>query len=471
MSKIMMVAALAAGAVMSVQRGPERRFAAQSAAQGIERYLTSEIPSQVEWYEDDPADSLYRAARNALNEGKYRDAATLFRRVVTRYPDSAYGPDALYFEAFALARLGSDRDLRAALAALDERRQKFPQASQGGDVGALEAQIEGKLARRGDLEQLESLLDRLDDVVDSALPPRTRGAACDDQDDDMRIAALDALMQMDAERALPILRQVLAKRDECSVELRKKAVFLVSQKGGREATSILLATARQDPAPEVQADAVFWLSEVHGEAAVAALDSILHKANNEEVVEKAIFALSNTGSPRAMQVLRTYAESTAPDELRAKAIFWIGQSGRRFPENAEFLRRHFDRERNEQIQGALVQAIAEAATADDIRWLLDLAADERRETEVRKNALFWAGQSKRIDVSALVALYSRLKGGEVKEHFIFVLSERRESAATDKLFDIAKHDPDREMRKKALFWLGQKNDPRVRELLLQIINQ
>jgi len=35
---------------------------------------------------------------------------------------------------------------------------------------------------------------------------------------------------------------------------------------------------------------------------------------------------------------------------------------------------------------------------------------------------------------------------------------------------IAKTDPDREMRKKAIFWLGQMNDPRVKQFLLDIIN-
>ncbi|HEX2716848.1 MAG TPA: HEAT repeat domain-containing protein [Gemmatimonadaceae bacterium] len=461
MSKIMIVAALAAGAAMSVQGGAGRQYAAQSAPQGIERYLTSDVPAQRQWYEDDPADSLYKAARTALTDGKYRDAVTLFRRVRERYPDSSYVPDALYFEAFALDRLGGERNWRAALAALDERRQRFPRATNDGDVGALETRIQGRLAKRGDPNETRRIIERAEST----------GSGCNDADADMRIAALDALMQMDAERAMPILRQVLAKRDECSVELRKKAVFLVAQKAGDEAASILLATARQDPESEVRADAVFWLSQVGGNVAVAALDSILHNTQDDEVVDKAIFALSNTGSPRAMQILRTYAESNAPDELRAKAIFWIGQNGRRYPENAEFLRRHFDRERNDEIQGALVQAIAQAATPEDMKWLLDIASDEKRETEVRKNALFWASQSNRLDLTALVNMYSRLKDDEVKEHFIFVLAQRRESEATDKLFDIAQNDPDREMRKKALFWLGQKNDPRVRELLLKIINQ
>ena len=59
----------------------------------------------------------------------------------------------------------------------------------------------------------------------------------------------------------------------------------------------------------------------------------------------------------------------------------------------------------------------------------------------------------------------------MKEQLIFVLQDRRETAAVDKLIDIAKNDKDVEMRKKAIFWLGQSRDPRVQQLLVDIINQ
>ena len=52
-----------------------------------------------------------------------------------------------------------------------------------------------------------------------------------EDDDDERIAALNALMQMDSERAMPILKKVLERRDPCSYVLRRKAVWLISQKG------------------------------------------------------------------------------------------------------------------------------------------------------------------------------------------------------------------------------------------------
>ncbi len=59
----------------------------------------------------------------------------------------------------------------------------------------------------------------------------------------------------------------------------------------------------------------------------------------------------------------------------------------------------------------------------------------------------------------------------MKDQVIFVLSQRRDPVAVDKLLDIAKTDKDPELRKKAIFWLGQSHDPRVQQFLLDLINK
>jgi hypothetical protein len=59
----------------------------------------------------------------------------------------------------------------------------------------------------------------------------------------------------------------------------------------------------------------------------------------------------------------------------------------------------------------------------------------------------------------------------MKEQLIFVYSQRKESAAVDKLMDIVRTEQDRELRKNAMFWLGQSRDPRVPDFLLEMINR
>jgi len=104
------------------------------------------------------------------------------------------------------------------------------------------------------------------------------------------------------------------------------------------------------------------------------------------------------------------------------------------------------------------------------RWLLAIALDTSYSEDVRGHALWTAGQAG-IPGSDLAAVYDRLTDGEVKEKLIWVLSESRDRVATDKLVEIAQKDSDLEMRKKALFWLGQKNDPRVRQIITDILTK
>jgi len=71
-----------------------------------------------------------------------------------------------------------------------------------------------------------------------------------------------------------------------------------------------------------------------------------------------------------------------------------------------------------------------------------------------------------------VGLYDRMRDADLKEHLIFILSQRmREPAAMDKIIDIARHDSNPRMREKALFWLGQSRDPRALQVIRDVIEQ
>src|SRR5687767_1073826 len=95
----------------------------------------------------DPADSLYRRARRALDDKSYDAAARLFDSIVTRYPRSVYTPDALYWKGFALYRNGN---LDAAVAALETQADRYPNAPTRADAAPLLIVLKGELAKRGD---------------------------------------------------------------------------------------------------------------------------------------------------------------------------------------------------------------------------------------------------------------------------------------------------------------------------------
>src|SRR5216110_2407913 len=159
--------------------------------------------------EQDPTDSLWRAARQAFNRGDYTSAANLYGDLNRRYPNATRAGDALYWAAFALYK---NDDLGRARSLLVTQQRRYPKAATLRDGDALLARIQTALAKQGDEEAHRW-------VSAHAEPPagtdstRTKGCLSDDDDDDMRVAALNGLLQMDAANALPILRKVLARRD------------------------------------------------------------------------------------------------------------------------------------------------------------------------------------------------------------------------------------------------------------------
>jgi HEAT repeat protein len=436
------------------------------------------------WLQGDPADSMYRAGRDALNGRDYARAADLFGQIPTRFPRSGYVADSFYWRAFSLYRLGGSSQLRAGLAALRTQRERVPKAATRGDAAALERRIQGELARQGDSQAAEDITRAAQDAVEPPEPPEppeapeapeppkppsSRDSRCENEGDDTKLAALNALQQMDDERARPILRRVLARRDPASVCLRRKAVFLIAQQDAGGTEEILLDAARTDPDHEVREQAVFWLSQVNTDRAVSALDSILRTSKDRALQEKAVFALSQQGSPRAQQALRGYAErAELPAETREKVIFWIGQTGG--AENEAFLRSLYGRLKEEGLRNKILFSVSQAGGPENGRWLLGIARDATQPVELRKQALFWAGQSG-ASMADLAGLYGTMTDRVMREQLIFVYSQREEPAAVDKLLDIAKRDPDPELRKKALFWLGQSDDPRAAKALQEIIDQ
>ena len=421
------------------------------------------------WAADDPADSVYRAARDLLNRGHYREAATAFADLIKRYPGSTYTADAYYWQAFSLYKTAESSALKQARSVLDYQRDHYAQAATRGDAEALYAQVQGALARQGDAaaaDYVRSHAAQVDSSRGASGGPCTGG----DDDDDPRIAALNALLQMDADRAVPILKRVLERRDACSVALRRKAVFIISQQQTPETEDILLGTARNDPDEDVREQAVFWLSQVGSAKATVALDSILLNSTNADLQDKAVFALSQIDSPEAGRMLRDYAERAgAPEEVREKAIFWLSQQGD--GANAGYLRTLYGRLTNEDLKEKVLFSISQIGGADNLNWLMDLAANEQEGVELRKKALFWAGQSDDVSLERLTGLYDRLKNRDMKEQMIFVYSQRNEGAALDKLIDIAKHEPDAELRKKAIFWIGQSHDPKAAQYLQEVVSQ
>jgi HEAT repeat protein len=484
---------IAAVATLGAWNGAERVGADHGTLVARER--NADVPAS--WAPADSADSLWRQGRNAISDENWRLAQRLFSRIHDDYPKSAYAADSYYWEAFALSRRGGTDNVKDAVRLLERQQERFANASsvKNGDSKSLLVRLQGTLARNGDANAAADITARAGGVGaggeggfggvgaggsgsnSSRSGSRASRRAddtppgCKSEDDDDRVEALNALLQMGSDDALPILKKVLARRDECSEVLRRKAVFLVSQKRGDDAADILMETAKNDPDRETREQAVFWLSQVNSEKAVPLLEQILKTSTDEEMQDKALFALSQKSGDNAQQALRDYAgREDVSEHLREQAIFWLGQ--RHSDNNAKFLRDLFAKTSNGAMKDKIIFSISQTRNDGNDQWLLDQAVDSKNSMELRKQALFWAGQTGSVDMAKLGALYDKTPEEEFKKQVIFVLSQRGKSPeAVDKLIDIAKNETNRSLRKEAIFWLGQSHDPRALKALQDLINR
>ena len=105
--------------------------------------------------------------------------------------------------------------------------------------------------------------------------------------------------------------------------------------------------------------------------------------------------------------------------------------------------RCYARLENDELQEAIIQA--DAGGRRRRRSLADRGALDSGESEkLRKSALFWAGQREETPTSELVRVLREARDRGLREHAVFVLSQRRDDAATDALLQIARADRDTE---------------------------
>jgi HEAT repeat protein len=444
----------------------------------------------VAWAQGDPADSLYRSARDQLNRGDYRRAAGLFKSLPQKYPSSAYVADAEYWQAFSLYRIGGTPELQEALAVLDARRPDAPDAgrvravkvgSSNGDdnsryvrygVGQGFGSGRGQADAAGLAARIASVLSSRGLSNDAAVKRALAAAgnnACDQEDQSVRAEALGALMQNDPATGRQMAVKILANRDDCSVPLRRNAVMLVASKHDDAAVATLLPVAKSDPSPMVRVSAVEYLVQQQSDAAVSAVIEVARSDTSSQMQRAAVRALSQSTNPRARAEVRTIIENNdANESLRMSAIDGFDRD-RMTAEDVAWLRSVYARTASPRIKERILSAVGRVGGDANNQWLLALARNEDEPLESRTTALSHAGRN--MDVATLVKLYDASSQRPIRQTVIELLSERKEPEALDKIVDIAKNGTDPTMRREAISILARSKDPRASKLLLQLVDK
>ena len=121
-------------------------------------------------------------------------------------------------------------------------------------------------------------------------------------------------------------------------------------------------------------------------------------------------------------------------------------------------------------------AIFAATLADDFeawRPLLRIAKNQDLNREVRKNAVFWLSQEAATAATAgLKEIIDSDDDLDVRKHAVFAISQRPTEESVPALINIVRrNNVDPRIKKQALFWLGQKDDPRALALFEEILSK
>ncbi|HKV52256.1 MAG TPA: HEAT repeat domain-containing protein [Gemmatimonadaceae bacterium] len=280
--------------------------------------------------------------------------------------------------------------------------------------------------------------------------------------------ALEPVALADSVTVAPDLLSLAGDRAR-PVEVRKNALFWAGQVDESDVSKPVGRIAGDTSEDRrMREQAVFVLSQLPDGAGVPPLVDIVKSSRDPWLAAKATFWLGQIDDPRASATLRELVtDPTVSADVKGQAVFVLGQHD--VPDDQAFLRQQFDALGTKTLQDKVLMGVAQHGGPDARTWLMGIVTDSARPVEVRKQALFWAGQGDAVSTADLAALYDHLHGDAMRRQVMFVLSQRDDSSATDALMHIASTDPDHELRKQAMFWLGQKNDPRVAKFLAGIL--
>ncbi len=124
--------------------------------------------------------------------------------------------------------------------------------------------------------------------------------------------------------------------------------------------------------------------------------------------------------------------------------------------------------------GPAKEAVFPATIAEGVTvWprLLGIAKDVDRPREVRNNAIFWVSQAAgEAATKGLQEIVDDPDGDrEVRKSAVFSLSQRPAGESVPALIRVARTNRDPEIRRSAIFWLGQSKDPRALQYFEEVL--
>jgi hypothetical protein len=106
----------------------------------------------------------------------------------------------------------------------------------------------------------------------------------------------------------------------------KPSLVAISMHEGAAATRSLVDIARDHQVARMRSDALFWLAQRAGTQAVSTIAEAIDRDPDTDVKKRAVFALSQLPKDDGVPKLIDVARSNRNPAVRQQAMFWLGQS-------------------------------------------------------------------------------------------------------------------------------------------------
>jgi tetratricopeptide (TPR) repeat protein len=264
---------------------------------------------------EEKVEDLYKKAKQFIYKKDWIKALEKLRQVAGSFPGSKLEDVSLYWSSYSLNQLSQtfenlDKILEAqeeALSQLETLMRQYPSSKWVDDAKLLRVEIAGDLVNKG-FKKYRYILN----------------GASKDPDIELKIAALDALLQMDKEKAFPILEKII--RSDKNPVLREKAIFILSQINDPRVVPILAEAALKDNNKQIREKAIFWLGQIRRTESINQLVKIYKSIEDIELKEKVIFSIAQYGGEKGIKYLIELYQKEKIIRLKKKIIFWLGQS-------------------------------------------------------------------------------------------------------------------------------------------------
>ena len=369
-------------------------------------------------------EELYDDGREALDDERYEQAESKFNQLA-----QMNGPQtdaAMYWKAYAQSRLGKRE---AALTTLADMKKRFAQSRWQKDAGVLELEVK-----------------------QSSGQPVKPG---DQGDEELKLMAIQGLMNSDPERAMPLLEKVVSGSG--TPKEKSRALFVLAQSGSPQGREIIGRIAKGQSNPELQREAIKYLG-LFGGAQSRQVMAEVYASNPDASVRRAILRAYMLGGDK--EHLFAAAKSEKDESLRREAIRQLG-----LVHGVSELEQLYQMETSTDLRREILQAFFLAGESGKLVQAAQSEKDpELRRTAIRNLGLIHSDESGK----ALQAIYSKETDRGLKEDVLNSFFLQGNAAA---LVAIARNEKDPELKKTAVSKLSLMQSKEATDYLMELLQK